>query len=264
MNPFFGGIAALGILSSMVGCTHGPVPADGRASFSVRLEGGIAVSRKAAQVRYAGELTAAGFAAVQSLCRGARVDELVITSSGGEINVGMDFGEWVLAQGLNVVVEEYCLSSCANYVFTAAWQKHVLPGAVVAWHGSARQQDLPDQLVRVVDDQIQALALKGPALDRERDRRRREVSDYLTRSIARQDAFFQRIGVSEFITRVGKERYGLNGFYSLSVADMRSFGIQNVVAPPDDELADTSAVQQKLDMRIVRLKLDEPLPATGR
>lgn len=228
-----------------------------------RLPGGVEVSLEGLRLRYQGEITTHGVAATRRLTQGRRIDELVIASSGGEINAGMDLGEWVHERGLTVVVDEYCLSSCANYVFTAAWQKVLARGAVVAWHGSARQQDLPAQLVRVVDDQIKALALTGAALEEERARRRREVSEYLARSIARQDAFFARIGVSEYVTRVGKERHGIDGLYSLSVADMGRFGISNVVAL-DEAAADSQAVQQKLDVRIVRLSLDDAPLQGGR
>ena len=44
---------------------------------------------------------------------------LVITSGGGNIDLGMDLGEFVLEHNLDVRVDTFCFSSCANYVFTA-------------------------------------------------------------------------------------------------------------------------------------------------
>lgn len=43
---------------------------------------------------------------------------------------------------LTLVVEGICLSSCANYVFTAAPRKIIRANAVVGWHGSAQQWSL--------------------------------------------------------------------------------------------------------------------------
>lgn len=230
----------------------------------LQLVGDVVVERSGARLRYRGEITLDGVAALKTLGKDAAIDELAITSSGGEINAGMDLGEWVFDRGVTVVVDEYCLSSCANYVFPAAWQKVLSRGAVVAWHGSARQPDLHAQLVRVVDDQIKALALAGKDRTQELERRRQAVTDYLGRSIARQDSFFERIGVSEYVTRVGRERYGIEGLYTLPVQDMARFGIVNVLAPDGDDERDVSAVQQKLEVRVVRLRLGEADTAQSR
>lgn len=230
----------------------------------LRLAEGVSVALRGSQVRYVGEITTEGVAATRRLAQGRRVDELRITSAGGEINAGMDLGEWVHEHGLTVLVDEYCLSSCANYVFPAAWQKVLAAGAVVAWHGSARQRDLPAQLARVVDDQVKVLVLSEPARAGERARREREASAYLSRAIARQDAFFARIGVSEFITRIGQERYDVSGLYTLRVADMRRFGIDNVLAPAGDVADDVSAVERKLEVRIVRLQLESGSSVSAR
>lgn len=246
---------ALALACVLAGCAPGVHhnPADG--TQAVHLADGISVQLFERMVYYNGEITTEGVAAVHSLAAGQRVDELRITSAGGEINAGMDLGEWVYERGLTVLVDQYCLSSCANYVFTAAWQKVLLPGAVVAWHGSARQRDLPAQLTRVVDDQIKALSLSEPARSGERARREREASDYLTRAIARQDAFFAKVQVSEYVTRIGQERHGAPGLYTLSVTDMGRFGIHNVLLQGDDMADSVSAVERKLDVRIVRLTL---------
>lgn len=125
-------------------------------------------------------------------------------------------------------------------------------GAVVAWHGSARQRDLPDQLVQVVDEQVQAMSVSEAVRARQRARRRQAVGDYLNDAIARQDAFFRHIGVAEYVTRIGQERYGIDGFYSLSLTDMARFGILNVTAQAGYDAAETTA----LDMKITRLRLD--------
>lgn len=67
------------------------------------------------------------------------IDTLVINSQGGYTSSGRRLGQWVHEQGITVVVDELCFSSCANYVFTAAPKKIIRDGAYVGWHGSEQQ-----------------------------------------------------------------------------------------------------------------------------
>lgn len=62
---------------------------------------------------------------------------LAIKSKGGRVEDGMALGQWVHEQGLGIKVYEYCLSSCANYVFPAARKKLVSSFAVIGYHGGA-------------------------------------------------------------------------------------------------------------------------------
>ncbi|MCP3704540.1 MAG: hypothetical protein GY954_16625, partial [Alteromonas sp.] len=48
------------------------------------------------------------------------ITRLKITSSGGDVFGGMDIGNIVHQHKLDVEVHDYCLSSCANYIATAA------------------------------------------------------------------------------------------------------------------------------------------------
>lgn len=61
---------------------------------------------------------------------------LRLTSSGGEVEAAIRLAGWIYTNKIDIEVVDYCLSSCANYLFTAAFQKTILPGAVVAWHGN--------------------------------------------------------------------------------------------------------------------------------
>jgi hypothetical protein len=242
-------------LALLAGCA-GPVPAPDVHSLApdrVQLEDGVTVSLEGDRVRYAGELTHEGFAALKSIADGKPVHTLTITSAGGEVNAGMDFGEWAFERRLDVEVDEICLSSCANYVFPAARNKLIRPGAVVAWHGSARQRGLMESLEREIDGRVRSLA--APQRDRERQRMRRATADYLARSQRRQDVFFQRIRVEEFVTRVGAEEYGMTGLYFLSVEDMSRFGITNVIAPPDYERSDLADIRRRHQVDIAYLRL---------
>ena len=248
-------VPILSVLALLAACAASvPIPEPAAPPERIQLADGVTVTREGARVRYVGELTEEGFAALRQVSDRQPVHTLLITSTGGEINAGMDFGEWTFEQRLDVEVDEICLSSCANYVFPAARNKLIRPGAVVAWHGSARQRGLMERLEREIDGRLRSLA--GPQRDHERQRMRRATADYLERSQRRQDAFFQRLRVDEFVTRIGAEEYGVNDLYFLSVGDMSRFGITNVIAPPDYVRTDLSRTMRLHQVRVVYLKLE--------
>lgn len=191
---------------------------------------------------YRGDLTAAGLRQLQDVYNaGDRTARwLDIDSGGGEVNIAMDFGEWILGAGLAVRVANRCLSACANYVFPAAAVKVIEPGAIVAWHGSALQTEAASRAA--IDAVIERDVL--PATDpgeREATRSRLVAATlaYLELAAARQADFFRRIGVDERITRLGLEHPAVTDFWFVSVATMARFGIDRVVAPTNYAATDT-------------------------
>ena len=66
-------------------------------------------------------------------------ERLVISSPGGDVQAGIELGEWIHQHKLNVEVADLCASSCANYVFPAANKKYLRKDSVLIWHGSAWQ-----------------------------------------------------------------------------------------------------------------------------
>ena len=247
-------MAAALLLASCSGHTGLPNTAEGDAA-SVDVGDGITVTRRDEQVKYVGEMTDAGFAALERLTRGRKIQTLVVDSAGGEIVTSMDFGDWVADRKVDVVVERLCLSSCANYIFPAARTKLIQRGAVVAWHGSARQRDLMVELNQIIDERVDKLRLSAAEKERKREQMRRATADYLQSAQLRQDAFFSRIGVDEYVTRIGNEEYHVGGLYYLSVEDMSRFGITNVRAPPEYEQTDVRALTRQTHMPITYLKL---------
>jgi hypothetical protein len=146
------------------------------------------------------------------------VRRLVIRSPGGLVAPALDMAEALFERGLDVEVDQSCLSSCANYVFPAGRNK-VLPGPfAVGWHGN-----MAHVLYR---------AARG-------EEQWSEEQMAQARLLARREtAFYARIGVDGFVCWFGKlAPYDVDEFYSLSVADMAGFGIHDVtvrkpVAPP--------------------------------
>ena len=51
----------------------------------------------------------------------------------------MLIGEWIFDHEIDVIVDEICFSSCANYIFTAGKNKIIEKDAIVGWHGSEQQ-----------------------------------------------------------------------------------------------------------------------------
>ncbi len=220
------------------------------------VEPNIRIEREGNTVSYRGSLTEEGLAALRKMGNDVEVSALLIDSTGGEIVVGMDFGNWVADRNLDVVVDHACLSSCANYVFVAGHGKHILPGAIVAWHGSAKQPGLLEQLDEIVAEQIAASELAPNARQRELERARRANVRYLSDAINKQDRFFYRIGVDEYVTRVGNDKYGVRGFFYLSVADMAVFGIENVSAPDDYAEMEPQALARRVGYPVTLVRLD--------
>jgi hypothetical protein len=216
----------------------------------------VRIERNGNTVTYRGRLTEKGFDALRQIARNRAVTALLIESVGGEIVLGMDIGNWVADRELDVVVDRACLSSCANYIFTAGRSKQILPGAVVAWHGSAKQAGLLDGLDQVTQADIESRGLSPREQRQELGRARKANMNYLTAAIHKQDRFFYRVGVDEYITRVGNEQFGVRGFFYMSVADMAVFGIENVTAPENYAVMEPRALARRVGFPVTLIRLE--------
>lgn len=58
-----------------------------------------------------------------------------VSSEGGVTESGLEIAEEIQRMGLDVEIEDFCASSCANYIFIAGNNKIIKPGAVIGWHG---------------------------------------------------------------------------------------------------------------------------------
>ena len=128
---------------------------------------------------------------------------------------------------------------------------------MVAWHGSAKQPGLLEQLHEFVEQDIASQGLAPRKQEKELRRARRANVKYLTSAIRMQDEFFYRVGVDEYVTRVGNDRYGVRGFFYLSVEDMAEFGIENVTA--DENYADMEprALARRIGFPVTLIRLDQ-------
>lgn len=82
---------------------------------------------------------------------------VIMRSGGGDVDVAIDIAEHLLSNNSDFVVWDYCLSSCANYIFMAGEKKYIPEGSFVGWHGgpigrdAARNKNEPEEVLRALD-----------------------------------------------------------------------------------------------------------------
>lgn len=177
-----------------------------------------------------GKLTPESVARVVTEIRRDSTQKLIINSSGGDVAAAMQLGSVVRELDLDVEVQEACVSSCANYVFSAGRKKQVADGALVVWHGSVMQKDLRDMVERYrllsglreneLSDE-QKTWLQGNGM----------ISQKLAGLQQIQAEYFSSIGVDERITRLGQEPVPVAEAWTVTASTMQAFGITNVELP---------------------------------
>jgi hypothetical protein len=162
---------------------------------------------------------------------------LNIRSKGGDTQAGIELGKWVYRERLSIKVLEFCFSSCANYVFTAARNKTVSNFAIVGYHGglsSAHFAIAPDQNAVFATLSPEQLALA-------RKRFLDEAAAQLAPQVKAEQRFFEQIGVQQRITTMGQTPYYEKLYqktdaigWTFSVADFAKLGVEKikVINPP--------------------------------
>lgn len=171
------------------------------------------------KILYSGDISESGYKRVKELS-GTSISTLVINSRGGDIVPGMKLGELVFDKKWNVQVQDYCFSSCANYIFPAGKTKYLSKGSQLGWHGGATQQFNEDIIPKDKNDRERFIVL-------------------LTGLIETESDFFKKIKVNQISTVYGQK--ALNHLailkahninckgWSYSVDGLSAFGINNVV-----------------------------------
>lgn len=165
-------------------------------------------------VRLIGPINAEVARDFERATQGQALRRLEVDSGGGDVEAGMAMARIVAAMGLEITVLRRCMSSCANYLFLAARQRHIAPGAVVAWHGTASH---------LLYLHRTGARLLGQA----------ELA--YTQHLATQEVdFFRAHRIDGFIAWVGKlEPFSARNFYILSPQDMALLGAPVATVRPD-------------------------------
>jgi len=200
-------------------------------------------------VIYAGKISEKRVDLLLNTVKGKKIETLIINSGGGEINAAMKMGHWVFDNSIDVVVDGICMSSSANYVFTAGRRKTIKNGSIVAWHGNALQKsgmsekDIRESVIKAFNELPEDEKKKN--LEDLVKESIEQMRGYMADSIKRQAAFFSKIGVDEYVCRIGNEEYGARDFFILSKEDMGRFGITNVTVPDNYGKTDLSIFRKK-------------------
>ncbi|MGF1735283.1 hypothetical protein [Photobacterium satsumensis] len=147
-----------------------------------------------------------------SLVKDRQISTIDLNSPGGDIRQAMRLARWIHDNKVDVVVNEFCFSSCANYLFPAGRFKYVGEQAMIGWHGGAHQAQDPE-----VDPKF-----------------KEAIAQYLQQAQAEETAFYQAIGVNPRLPTLGQEegyrcQQGEQSGWFYSIDDLKKLGVTNIV-----------------------------------
>ncbi len=95
-----------------------------------------------------GSLERVPIAKLSELLRTIVVDTVVLRSTGGPVKVWLSLAEALVNNVSNIVVDDACFSSCANYAFVLGRWRQSNESALVVWHGgpTGQTEDLADTI----------------------------------------------------------------------------------------------------------------------
>lgn len=82
-------------------------------------------------------------------------DRLLIRSSGGDLDAGMMFGNFINKRNMSVEIVDYCISSCANYIFLAGSTKILNTNSLVIFHGGPKQANFRTLMQQAYSESVQ-------------------------------------------------------------------------------------------------------------
>ena len=153
------------------------------------------------------------------------VTTVVVNSGGGDTYEAVLIGRALQSADVTVVVDGYCLSSCANYIFTAGAAKDVRDG-IVGFHGNNRTA------VAEAGSVAAAFGVE-PGQNAEVDR---AIERYET-AIALETEFFEQLGISQDLFEFSQNPSGAHAganFIVPTVASMNRFGIGDITGPQQE------------------------------
>jgi hypothetical protein len=188
------------------------------------------------ELHYVGVLDAQANARLFALYDGLKdkPTTLSIRSQGGPTDHGLALGQWVHDHKLDLKVLEYCLSSCANYVFPAGAHKVVSNFAVIGLHGglSSASFNFDEATKKMLD----AMPPK------ERQAMIDQIHGSIRQDAVKEQAYLKALGVrTDYVTLGQEERhqrlyrddpktigwtYTLDGFGRMGIHDI------SVINPP--------------------------------
>jgi len=155
---------------------------------------------------------------------------MVLRSMGGSVEAALDMADVIAARHLVAVVDAKCLSSCANYLFTAAAAKIVLDGGVVGFHGGPAAGG--PLTIKIIDASSKA---RAPTPE-ETAGAVAAAGERTKNLLIRQAHFFQDIGVNpDVLYHSPLKRYAAQFHFENSVWEYgpdtlrERFGVRNIL-----------------------------------
>jgi len=122
---------------------------------------------------------------------------LVIRSPGGPVDHALPIGRMILRKRAKVTVSGICASSCANYIFSIARERVVLPDSIVLFHGGVSPATL-EEAVPQMREQFRDLKQTPNEIEANIDRMRHKFGEQL----AEQRELMKQAGVDpQFLER---------------------------------------------------------------
>jgi hypothetical protein len=100
------------------------------------------LSDDSTKLRYSGQIVESND--VVKLFSHPNLREIVMSSGGGSVKAAIQLANIIRERKILLTIDGVCLSSCANYLFTAARRKRLLPGSLLAIHGSLSTNPSPE------------------------------------------------------------------------------------------------------------------------
>jgi hypothetical protein len=220
----------------------------------------------AERIEYSGLITHEANSGVFELYQSAdpKPQALLIESQGGSADAGMELGTWLFENGLQVQIDTYCFSSCANYVFPSGRTRLLAAHASLMWHGGVTQPITSEELAQVLDETLAGFPeeeRRRLLAEHSRDELQQQLRQSLLAIVARETCFFLRLGVDQRITTLGHlyERELLKGEghymgWDFSLEDMARLGIRDIGVKGGETWQPVFPVPGR---KIYRIHLDE-------
>lgn len=153
-------------------------------------------------------------------------------------------GLWIFDNGIDVIVDDICISVCGNYIFTAGKNKIIEDFAIVGWSDSPQRQVYEARSLRISleelmrrDTSSDSFVNGTPISGDQRERLIEYSLKYLETEIEQERQFLNWIGLKEDALVYGFRDVDFNAEFlpihlfdgwTFSIEDMAKLGIENV------------------------------------
>jgi hypothetical protein len=171
----------------------------------------------------------------QEVLQNNPVQWLSIKSKGGEVKPAISLARQIFKKRINVRVDDYCISSCANYIFTAGNLKLLRQDAVLGLHGG------PGHIDDIDLSQIREAVKSLPKAEQEArlNAAKDELEKYRLEALDLQVQFYKEVGINQQYPDFGRastqkldNEQWWGWYYSPQM--MQSMGINNVFIISND------------------------------